>query len=492
MKKKITIVLFLVLTFMLISVFPGCTQIKKIFDKTPEEYIEGIIYDRDYPDDALEIYDDAIVFKSDSRFDEIVLSCGTQDDIDDIVDFYHDFFEDNEIVLEEYEEGRNNFYASGISEDYFFKIEVEKADSEYIEDVFEYVIYISVKELSDEQINDKALKSSDENNGTAVTASSDAQSSTPTPKPTNTPSPTKTPSPTSDDISTKYIDYGTWTVTAAYDNTDEIYITMSIHIENNTNGTMYFFSYDNDSRWYEDFTYTLSNGYITFSFADDSVLEYYSTYDDGILSLENSEYLITEYYLLNWNDAFGIYPSNDVFTAYGNWMYYNPDDGHIETVAFWPNGNGSIYNWGGNGKTLSMSWEYNDGTFSIYDENSKAYDFDMLHRGDVFELIQAGGNRFFYHRVVKDYLTSGAFVLEDTNDPTVDDFTLFFNIDFSAQYSINNEADVQSYWYIERSDGTMNIEINGNISSFNYQYNLYGLLLIDISTGYYYEFIQVG
>ncbi len=151
MKRKAITALLLAVIMALLTAFSGCSLNEKIpfLNKVPQQYTEGIKYDKDFPDDELEIYDDAIVFEEVSYFGEIILLCGTTDDIDDIVSFYKDFFEDNEIELIEETQDRKEYYASYQSGGYSLKLEVLEAEGEYIEDEFEYVIHLYAKEMDD-------------------------------------------------------------------------------------------------------------------------------------------------------------------------------------------------------------------------------------------------------------------------------------------------------------------------------------------------------
>ena len=112
MKKNLLILLFV----MAFSVYLcGCKVLTDITDPLPDEYIEGIRYSREYPDDELAIYDDAIVFESDISEGSISLFYGTADGIDDVIDFYEDMFESGELKLDGIKDdgaqycARNNF-----------------------------------------------------------------------------------------------------------------------------------------------------------------------------------------------------------------------------------------------------------------------------------------------------------------------------------------------------------------------------------------------
>ncbi len=88
MRKKLKTILLIIMTAVL---FTSCL---------PKEYKDGVKLDRDYPEDELPIYDDAIVYECEDDKDEITVNYGTEDDIDDVIDFYQDFFEDENIIVE--------------------------------------------------------------------------------------------------------------------------------------------------------------------------------------------------------------------------------------------------------------------------------------------------------------------------------------------------------------------------------------------------------
>ena len=118
--KKLALILAFVLSAAML--FTGCAVITNILDPLPDEYVDGVKVPRDYPDDQLEIYDDAIVFEAEEDEEEITLMYGTKDEIDDIIDFYEDLFDDNGLNVEESDDGKGEYYAKGSGEGIKFEI----------------------------------------------------------------------------------------------------------------------------------------------------------------------------------------------------------------------------------------------------------------------------------------------------------------------------------------------------------------------------------
>ncbi len=136
--------LLFVALLMLCSVLLGCTNI-------PKEYTEGVKLDRDYPEDDMPIMDDAIIFYSDSDDEEITIEYGVNDDLDDVVDFYKDHFEDNEIALDDESDKRDKYRAEGFYQDFMFDIKVTDPSGEYEEKQFVTTVKIEI-EFVDEAI----------------------------------------------------------------------------------------------------------------------------------------------------------------------------------------------------------------------------------------------------------------------------------------------------------------------------------------------------
>lgn len=480
MKRKILFCALIILVMILSFAFSGCDAIKGLSSKAPEKYTEGIKIDRDFPDDIFEIYDDAIVFNSRNLFGEIVLSLGSEDDFDDIVDFYKDFFKDNEIALLSEDEDRDEYFARGVFKRYEFKIKIEEADGDYVEDLFESVVYLSAKEIKDADI--KAPIAENASPGTS------ADPSTPAPQPTAA----ATPTPAADNSGeTPLISLapGVWELYGLYENGVELNSEVTIYFNEGNTGAFYYNDYDNDERGFYNFTYTLTPGVLELALNDGTVT-YDAYYDDGILHLSMNEGTFNMY-LANWSDLYSVYPSDDVFTAYGDWIYYEPETGYIETISFWPDGSGYVYNWAGTNESYFMYWAFENGIFTISDEMGNEYSYGIAHRGEVFELRQLNGSVFFYNRVSEKNWLTGTFYMDETHDESVDDWSMALYSDGTYEYTTNGTTTL-SDWWINKVTGKMELLIGEIYFEFDYHYDLEGLHLWNSDSSLYYHFLQVG
>lgn len=159
--------------FCLSLLFTGCSVIIDFLNPIPEKYIEGVKVPRAYPDDDFEIYDDAIVFEVDEDDDEITLEYGTEDDVDDVMDYYENLFEDNDLIVEEKEYDRDEFYAAGRGDGFAFEVEIYEPRGETLEKLFAAVVEVTI-EFVDEDIVIEAPEETD------------TQTATPTVTPENT------------------------------------------------------------------------------------------------------------------------------------------------------------------------------------------------------------------------------------------------------------------------------------------------------------------
>ncbi|MBN2879737.1 MAG: sugar-binding protein [Clostridia bacterium] len=141
MKKNTALLVFIITAVIFLC---GCDMLTNILDPLPEEYIDGIKYSRDYPDDELPIYDDAIVYESDEDDDEITLSFGTEDDMDDVIDFYEEVFDESGLLINEIDDGRKSYEASGVGSGYTFELEIKEAKGKYEERTFTTVVEIKI------------------------------------------------------------------------------------------------------------------------------------------------------------------------------------------------------------------------------------------------------------------------------------------------------------------------------------------------------------
>ncbi|MCK5129532.1 MAG: hypothetical protein KAQ68_06760 [Clostridiales bacterium] len=475
MKRKSFVLITLALCITLMLIFSGCSLLNKV----PEKYTEGIRYDRDYPDDALEIYDDAIVYDSRVQFGDIVLSCGTTDDIDDIIDFYRDFFEDNGIILDEETEDRDEYCAKGISEEYSFKVQVEEADGEIIEDIFEYIILLSITPLTDEELNNVQQTPPQE---------------TATPEVTPTPIAEVTPEPPVEVESIPLTELlpGTYQLIVLIENNEFLQIKSTIHIDAAKNGTMFYFDYYADERWMSPFSYTIIDGIISLNLNNDISIQYTATMEDNLVHFKDDT---TDLYYADWHEVNMVEAAPDEFTAFGCWMFYDPNNGHTEIISFWPNGGGYVYNWGGTGESRAMYWEYDSETryFTFLDQMDMEVSYEIVHKGEVFELHQTNGSVFFYDRLTPDILP-GLLFLEDSSEEGLER-TIYFNANGIAEISTTRAGKTvatESEWYINASTGSLHMDIDGEIISYDYHFDPSGLFLVDYEYGYYYQYVFVG
>ena len=123
----------------------GCSALTNILNPIPQEYTEGVKVPREYPDDDLEIYDDATVFEVDEDDEEIKLTYGTEDDMDDVIDFFEDLFEDNDLIIDEQEDDKDEFYAKGSGDGFEFEIEAAEAKGDPEERLFKTVVEVNVE-----------------------------------------------------------------------------------------------------------------------------------------------------------------------------------------------------------------------------------------------------------------------------------------------------------------------------------------------------------
>lgn len=471
----------LFITFISLSVFSGCS----LLNKTPEKYSEGIRIDRDYPDDVLDIYDDAVVFESDSIFNEIILTCGTEDDIDDIIDFYRDFFDDNNIIPLAENEDKDEYFVHFMFDGYEFKVEIQESDGEYIEDLFENVIYVSAKEID-----------SSENN-TAVTLEPTAISAE-----TNQASTETTPEPTQDssingETPLTYIDNGSWiAVSSVLSDGRPEYADSTIYIKDAANGTFHYLNYYGEEKWDYDFTYTISNGILELNLENNVVLNYEAYFDDDELHLINT-YNNAELHLVNWEKAGGVTPSATDFTAFGNWLYFDPADDFSGVIAFWNGNFGYIYNLYYDYANDAVTWSQSGDTVK-FDNMTSSYsyrDLKIEHRGNVIITTNSDDQKFIFNRVTSNIM-AGPYELLETTEPGIEKWTMELLADQSAKHSFDVDGSLteveESSWYIDPIDGMLYIYMFGDLYSFDYHYSQFGLILHDPIEDFTYEFIEVS
>ena len=150
MKKLITLI---VLLLSIALVFSGCAAITNIFNPLPDNFTDGVKTPKDYPDDYLEIYDDAVVYEAEDDDGAITLMCGTVDEIDDVIKFYADLFDDDEFTINESDDSRGEYYAEGRVGGYGFEIFAEDAKGEYEERAFTTVVEVKTRVLGKDMLD---------------------------------------------------------------------------------------------------------------------------------------------------------------------------------------------------------------------------------------------------------------------------------------------------------------------------------------------------
>ena len=121
----------------LVSILAGCSSV-------PEEYTKGVRLDRDYPEDSLPLMDDAIVYYSEDDNGEIMIKYGVSgQSVDDIKDFYQDYFDDNDFYIDE-DEDDNEYTASGSYFGFNFKLDAKTPRSENEQKAFTAIVKIEV------------------------------------------------------------------------------------------------------------------------------------------------------------------------------------------------------------------------------------------------------------------------------------------------------------------------------------------------------------
>ena len=138
-------ILLLTITILLIcTVFLGCN----LFE--PKQVLEEVRLSKDYPEDELPLYDDAFVYESDGDDESVTIRYASKDDIDDVVDFYKDLFENNSITLDKETDRSSRYTAEGLYSGFKFEVVISEAGDEYAGD-FKTLVRVDI-EFSTESI----------------------------------------------------------------------------------------------------------------------------------------------------------------------------------------------------------------------------------------------------------------------------------------------------------------------------------------------------
>lgn len=83
--------------------------------------------DRNYPDDIVPVYDDAIIYDYENNEDqEHEVYAGTKDTVSDVAEFYSDFFDDEDIKLDSEKRSSSLYTAKGLFGGWMFEVIVAK------------------------------------------------------------------------------------------------------------------------------------------------------------------------------------------------------------------------------------------------------------------------------------------------------------------------------------------------------------------------------
>ncbi len=125
-----------VITSILISItLLGTSSCRNVYKK-------GVDYS-EFPKKDVPIYDEAVVFEFEGGKDEMNLSYGTIDDIDDVIEFYQDEFDDSDYIILNEAEGKDEYLIEGYTSDIRFEIHAEEANSR-LEEYYDTVVEINV------------------------------------------------------------------------------------------------------------------------------------------------------------------------------------------------------------------------------------------------------------------------------------------------------------------------------------------------------------
>jgi predicted small secreted protein len=129
--------------------FISLVLVAMIMTSCVNTYKRGVDYS-DFPDRDIPIYDDAVVYYFESDDEESELSYGTTDDIDDIVEFYQDEFDDSDYIITKEKEDKDEYEIEGYIGNTHFEIEAEEARRDE-EKYFDYVVTISTEPFEEEK-----------------------------------------------------------------------------------------------------------------------------------------------------------------------------------------------------------------------------------------------------------------------------------------------------------------------------------------------------
>ena len=131
--KKGAVLLVAVLCVICVFSFTACDA----------AYKKGVKID-DYPEKDVPIYDDAVVFSYETKGDKCKIKYGSEDDVDDITEFYKEEFEDEDYHIYDEDIDDDEYSVEGIIDDITFEINVEQARGDREEKYFDSVVEVEI------------------------------------------------------------------------------------------------------------------------------------------------------------------------------------------------------------------------------------------------------------------------------------------------------------------------------------------------------------
>lgn len=465
MKK---IIITIVLCMLLTPVLAACT---------PLEYTKGVEIDEDYPLDILGIYDDAVVFKSEARFGKVILTMGTKDDLDDIVEYYNDYYEYKGIAPASEQIEDDAYFAVFAAEGYEFELEVSEAEGKYIEDLFEYVIEVSAKAVDEDEPSSE--KGTQENVQVQETQNAATEGEDTPPIVSATAPPTQK-NVLDGETPLTSPDTGAWYSYSVYDtgNRDK-YVDYTIYFADAETGSYHYFDYAAGEKMDNEFTYEVVNGVLVMNLDNNVQLLYDAYYDNEQLHLVN-QYTDEAMYMKNWRKESGMTPDLNEFTAYGCWIAYPEGFTQPVILAIWEGRGGHVFNWKGEGASEDIMWTQAGSSMSFEVNMQDAENLTLSHRGNVLCAETETLGTLYFYRVTSNAL-AGVYEISETNDGQVGTWEAALHYDGTANHKVSNGRLTFNYdnkdWYINPVDGMLYAFIFGEYVSFYYYYNESELVL---------------
>ncbi|MFH1512202.1 MAG: hypothetical protein ABIG45_02490 [Bacillota bacterium] len=461
-----------VFLFVILScIFTGTALCESI----PKEFTEGVMYDRQYPDHILDLYKNAVVYDSSSHFETVVLSMGSEDELEDVILYYREYLMENAIEPLEakkinFEEEEDELYLRFVFEGYEFEIKAYKPTRGYEKEVYNTVIFASARLATEQQGNG-------------------ASSVNPTPA---APEPTQKNTAEQDEIPLTALATGSWfSISSNFSDGSVDSTDYTLYIKDGTTGTFHLFNPMDGVKADYNFDYRLVNGVLILNLGNDFELrfdafQYYNTL--RLISHEDGNKIS----FLNWEDITGVRPSDASMTALGDWIYPGAPGGSPVIMGLWGNGGSMLYGILGYNETQEAAWSFNDGTLAFpYNEIYADFQLHLEHRGNVLVAQQSDGRQLIFNRVSAGVL-AGSYRFYGSNEPDLANWDMLLAPDGSSSHDIT--ADGSSFmqdnisWFVNYYDGTLNIMLNGDQHIYYYHLDQTWLYLYEPIAEYFYRF----